>query len=129
MGTAATWPPSPGARRGAAFPRPVLAADEADHSAADADEANPGNCGEADGERVRVRTGDEDYQGHAKQVKQVREGEISPGPQVRLLDEPTLGLDPLGARELRLFLRDDVIRGGGCTAVVGTGRGIMAGPQ
>jgi ABC-2 type transport system ATP-binding protein len=41
-------------------------------------------------------------------------------PAVVLLDEPTLGLDPQGARDLRHFLRDDVIRGAGRTAVIGT---------
>jgi ABC-2 type transport system ATP-binding protein len=39
---------------------------------------------------------------------------------VILLDEPTLGLDPQGARDLRRFLRDEVIHGARRTAVIGT---------
>jgi ABC-2 type transport system ATP-binding protein len=41
-------------------------------------------------------------------------------PRIMLLDEPTRGLDPVSARKLRHFLRDDVCGRQGCTIVLAT---------
>ena len=41
-------------------------------------------------------------------------------PRVLLLDEPTRGLDPLSARALRTFLKDEICRKQGCTVLLAT---------
>jgi ABC-2 type transport system ATP-binding protein len=45
---------------------------------------------------------------------------LLPRPRILLLDEPTRGLDPLSARELRTFLRDVVCGQQGCTILLAT---------
>jgi ABC-2 type transport system ATP-binding protein len=41
-------------------------------------------------------------------------------PRALLLDEPTRGLDPLSARSLRTFLKDEICRRQGCTVLLAT---------
>ncbi len=41
-------------------------------------------------------------------------------PLVLLLDEPTRSLDPVGARDFRQFLRENVVGGEGCTVILAT---------
>jgi ABC-type multidrug transport system ATPase subunit len=45
---------------------------------------------------------------------------LLPSPRILLLDEPTRGLDPISARELRTFLRDVVCGQQGCTILLAT---------
>jgi len=61
----------------------------------------------------------QEYSRGAKQRLAIARGLLGQ-PRVLLLDEPTLGLDPRGAHELRCFLRDQVVRREGRTALMGS---------
>ena len=45
---------------------------------------------------------------------------LIPAPRILLLDEPTRSLDPVSARALRSFLREDLCRALGCTVLLAT---------
>jgi ABC-2 type transport system ATP-binding protein len=47
-------------------------------------------------------------------------------PDVLLLDEPTRSLDPISARELRRFLKQDIVGRDGCTVLLATHNGDEA---